>query len=140
MHHGPFRVLSVSWPVGLVSLPFGVVNFILLCFFPDSIDAYASMRAYTDFSRWGGIEFLFALNSAVLGWLSVVVAEHCTGVAGFVLLLMILPWCFSSIGGGFALASLRVGSFSDAVCDMLVYSLVSVVGVSVFRAYWGNIR
>lgn len=135
MFHKPFRFLRISWPIGLVTLPFGTVYCLLLCLFPDSIDAYANMRVYTDFSTWGGIETLFALNSAVLGWLSVVVAERRTGVVGFVLLLMVLPWCFSSIGAGFALASLCVGSFSDAVWDMLAYSLVSVVGASALRAY-----
>lgn len=135
MFHRPLKFLRISWPAGLVALPFGTVYCLLLCLFPDSIEAYAKVRVYTDFSGWGGIETLFALNSAILGWLSVVVAERRTSVAGFILLLMILPWCFASICGGFALASLWERSFSDAVWDMLACSLVSVVGASALRAY-----
>lgn len=135
----PLEFLRISWPVGLVAIPFGTVYWLLLFLLPDSIDAYVHMRAYTDFSRWGGIEILFALNSGILGWLSVVIVERRADVARFVLLLMVLPWCFSSIGSGFALASLSVGVFSDAVWNMLMYSLVSTVGASALRAYLSDI-
>lgn len=135
MDYGLLRVFRISWPVGLAALPFGAVYCLLVCLFPDSIDAYAKMHAYTDFSTWGGIEVLFMLNSAVLGWVAVVVTVRRTGVAGFVLILIALPWCLASIGSGFAVAWLCVGSISDGVWPMLAYSLGSVVCASALRTY-----
>ncbi len=132
-------LLKLSWPLGVVALPFGTVYCLLLYLFPDSIDAYVKMRTYTVFSRWGGVEVFFVLNSAVLGWVSVVVSERRTGAARFILLLIALPWCFASIGGGFALAPLCLGRLSDAMWEMMAYSLVSVVCAGALRAYLGDI-
>lgn len=132
MFQNRIAILKRSWPLGVLALPFGTVYCLLLCLFPDSIDAYVKMRWYTE----GGVENLFVLNSAVLGWVSVVVSERRTGAAGFILLLIALPCCFVAIGGGFAIAPLFLGSLSDAMKEMLAYSLVSVVGAGAFRAYW----
>lgn len=139
MLHKTYEIMKLSWPLGLVALPFGMGYCFLLCFFPDAIDAYDKMRDFTATSQWGGIEVLFALNSGVLGWVTVVVSERRLGPARFVLLLMALPWCFASIGGGFALALLYIGSLSAAMFDMLAYSLVSAVGACAVRAYLDNI-
>ena len=132
-------VLKRLWPLGLLALPFGAVCCLLLVLFPDSIEAYVQMRAYNIFSRWGGVERLFVLNSVVLGWVSVIVSERRTGAVGPVVLSFALPCCFVAIGGGFALSPLFLGSLSGAMREMLAYSLVSAVGASVLRAYLANI-
>lgn len=128
------------WPLGCAILLFGVVYCSLLCLFPDAIAAYVSMRLSTDVSTWGGIEDLFVLNSAVLGWVTVVVLDRRTGAVGFVLLLAAIPWCVASIGGGFALSALLLGGLSGPMWEMLLYSLVSVVAASALRSYLAKIQ
>lgn len=139
MFENGIALLKQSWPLGLLALPFGTVYCLLLYLFPDSIEAYVKMRAYTIFSRWGGVERLFVLDSLVLGWVSSVVSERRTGAVGPVVLLFALPCCFAAIGGGFAIASLFLGSLSDAMKEMLAYTLVSAVGASVLRSYLANV-
>ncbi len=139
MLYKTFAILKLSSPVAVVALPFGMGYCFLLCLFPDAIEAYDKMLDFTATSQWGGIEVLFSLNSGVLGWVTVVVAERRLGAARFVLLLMALPWCLASIGGGFALALLYIGSFSDPMWEMLAYSLVSAIGACAVRAYLSNI-
>ena len=139
MLHKAFEIMTLLWPVGLVALPFGMGCCFLLCLFPDAIEAYDKMRDFTATSQWGGIEVLFSLNSGVLGWVTVVVSERRLGAARFALLRMALPWCLASIGGGFALALLYIGSLSDSMWEMLAYSLVSAIGACAVRAYLGNI-
>lgn len=133
-------LLKRLWPLGLLAMPFGTIYCLLICLFPDSIEAYVKMRSYTAFSRWGGVERLFVLNSLVLGWVGAVVSQRRAGAVGPVVLLFALPCCVAAIGGGFAIASLFLGSLSDAMKEMLVYSLVSAVGASILRAYWGSIH
>jgi len=135
-----FEIMKLSWPLGLLALLFGMVYGLLLWSFPDAIEAYGTMRDYTAISQWGGIEVLFVLNSGVLGWVTVVVAERRMEAARFVLLPMAAPWCLVSIGGGFAFALLNIGSLSAAMMEMLAYSLGSAVGASILRAYWGSIH
>lgn len=140
MFQRPIERLGISWSLGFIALPFGAVYCLLLCLFPDSIEAYVKMRTDVDFSTWGGVEVLFVLNSAGLGWASVVALERRTGAAGPVVLLLALPCCLAAIAGGFALAPLFLGSLSGAMREMLTYSLVSALVASVLRVYLGNIR
>lgn len=139
MFQNGIAFLKRLWPLGLLALPFGTVYCLLLYLFPDSIEAYVKMRAYTIFSRWGGVERLFVVNSLVLGWVSVIVSQRRTGAGGPVLLLFALLCCFAAIGCGFALAPVFLGGLSGAMREMLAYSLVSAVGASVLRAYLANI-
>ena len=139
MFQNGIALLKRLWPLGLLAMPFGTVYCLLLYLFPDSIEAYVRMRTYTAFSRWGGVERLFVLNSLVLGWVGAVVSERRAGAVGPVVLLFALPCCFAAIGGGFAIASLFLVSLSGAMKEMLAYSLVSAVGASVLRSYLANI-
>ena len=112
---------------------------LLLCLLSDAIEAFDRLPTYGLFLTWGGVEDLFVLNSVVLGWASVVACERTAGTAGVVLLLFVLPLCIAAIGGGFAVALVFVPCVSDAMWQMMVYSLVSVVGASILRVYLGEI-
>ncbi len=138
MLHRPFKLLCHSWPLVVLTLPFGALYCSLLCFFPDAIEASVQMQAYT--SEWGGVEVLFMLNSAGLGWASVVVSERRIGGAGPAMLLFAWPCCLVAIASGFAAAPLFLGGLTAAMKEMLIISLVSVLAVSGIRVYWGNIR
>ena len=124
-------MLLRSWPLGLLALPFGTVYCLLLCFLSDSIEVYDELPGN---SEWGGVEVLFVLNSGVLAWVSVVVSERRTETEGFLALLFAFPWCFAAIGGGFAVALLFLGSLSDAMMEMLVFSVVSSIVIGGLRA------
>lgn len=132
-------LLKRSWPLGLLALPFGAVYCLFLCLFPDSIEAYVEMRAYTQFSTWGGVQVLFLLNSVIIGWLSAVVSERSIGTVGAVALLLAVLCCLGAIGAGFCLAWFFLGSLSDPMWEMLAYSLVSAVGASALRTYLAGI-
>lgn len=130
-------LLKMSWPVGLAAIPMGVIDLVLLCVFPESIEVYDSEATWAAHSR-GGIETLFIMNSGVFGWLCVVVTERRVGAGGFGALVFAIPWCAGSIIGGFALSIAFGGSFSDATWDMLSMSLITVAGVCAVRAWWGT--
>jgi len=139
VHYGPVRAIIGSWPVGVVALPFAAVYWFLFWFFPDSIAAHGTMQAYTNFPSWGGVEALFLLNSAVCGWLGVVVSENRTGVAGLLLVPIALPWSSEAIVLGFWLPSMFLGGFSNPMWDMLLDSLTLMFGAAALRAYVGGI-
>ena len=105
----------------------------------DAIEAFDKVSAYTNLSRWGGVEDLFVLSSGVLGWVSVAVCARTVGAAGPVLLLFALPSWMGAIGGGFAVAAALLACSCDGMWEMMTYSLVSVVGVSILRVYLSNI-
>lgn len=132
-------ILKRSWPLGFVALPFAIVYCFLLCFFADAIEASYEMRAFTITSEWGDVDVLFMIASIALGWVGVVVSERRTGAERLVPLVMAVPWCLASIGGGFVLARLFLVSLSDPMWEMLAYSLVSAVGTSALRAYLPDI-
>jgi len=124
-----------SWPLGLVALPFGLVYCSLLCFFGEAIEASTQVRGYLASYEWGGVDTLFALNSGLLGWLSIVVAGYRFGITGRCLLWIALPWCFAAIGGGFGLALLFADRLPSSVWEIVLCCLVFMIGTSVFRVY-----
>jgi len=131
--------LKRSWSVGFVALPCAIVNTVLICVLPDSIEAYAEFWRYLALDRWGGPETLFMINSGVLGWVSIVVLERKLGTVGMVVFLIALPWCLAAIAGGFALGVLFVEHVPGPIWDMVGYSVVSAVGASAVRTYFHDI-
>ena len=130
--------LKTSWVVGLTALPIGAIDFALLCTFPEAIELYDSVEAHGASYNQGGPEALFMMSSGVFGWLCVIVAERRLGARGVGAWLLSVPWCLMSILGGFALAALFVGSFSEATWEMLAGSLATVAGACAVRAWWGT--
>ena len=128
--------LKSSGLVGLAALPMGAIDFCLLWALSEAIEIYDAPFAA---SSRGGPETLFILNSCVFGWLCVIVTERRVGASGLGAFLFTLPWCLGSILGGFALAAVLVGSFSEATWEMLAMSLVTVGGVCAIRAWWGTV-
>ena len=116
----------------------GAIAFCLLWAFPEAIEVYDA--GFTSAaSRRGGPETLYMLNPCVFGCLCVLVTERRISAGGLGAFLFAIPWCVGSIIGGFALAAVFVGSFSEASWEMLVGSLVTVGGACAIRAWWGSV-
>jgi hypothetical protein len=123
------------WPLGLVALAFGLVYCLLLCVFEEAIEASEKMRDYLANYEWGGAEALFALNSGLLGWVSIVVAEYRFGISGWWLFLITLPCGFAAIGGGFVLALLLAERLPSSAWEIILLCLVFMIGTGAFRVY-----
>ena len=132
-----FEFPKQLWPVGLVTLASGLVNCLLVWLFPDAIDAYGKMGDLL--SGEGSIEVLFSLNSGVLGWVSIVVLQHRTGITGSVLLVFALPCWLVAISAGFALAAVVVNPLPNAVWDMITYSAISAGCAGALRVYFADV-
>jgi len=130
---------KLAWPVAFVALPCALMICLLVWLFPDAIEAYGEFRTYLNYARWRGPGLLFMLNSAVLGWVSIVVLERKSQTVGIVVFLATLPWCLASIAGGFALSVYLVDHVPGSIGEMVAYSVVSAVGASAFRTHLQNV-
>lgn len=139
MLHRLFQVVTRSWPAGVIALPFGAVCFLLLTRMPDSIEAYDAMRDVTGNSQYGGIEVLFMVNAAALGWINGAILQRRLGQMGLVLLLTSSFWCLVSIGGGFAFAYQSLGNLTGPMWEMFAFSLGSAGVATVVQSYWGDL-
>ena len=127
--------MRLSWPIGVVTLPFGLVYCFLLCFLGDAIAASEKMAAQLSGYEWGGVDALFAMNSGLLGWAGVVVAAKRFGISGPSLFLIALPWSLGALGGGFAVALLVMGSLPHSIWQILGICVVFMISTAVFRTY-----
>ena len=140
MFQNGFALLKLSFSLAVVALPFGIVYCLLICLFPDAIEAFGAMRHYVSFSRWGGIENLFVLNSLLMGWVTIIVLERTVGSTGHILFAIALPCWVAAIGGGFASGAFFAERVPDTMWELLVYSLVSVVCAGALSIVWADMR
>jgi len=133
-----FILLKLSWPLVLVGVPFGIIYCLLFRLFPNAIELSDEFRSELFFSAGGGPNTLFGLNSLVLGWVSIVVLEHRSGIVGPFLLVIGFPYWGIAIGGGFALGVFYLGRIPNSTGELIAFCLVCVIlsaGVRSFISY-----
>lgn len=128
-------LLAASWPTVLIAVPFAGVYCALVCFFADAIEAYGALRSLSSRVGWGGPEVLFAMNSAILGWVSIAFVGRRFGTGGLGVFMIALPWCLCTIAAGCCVGIVLLGRVPSPICEMGAYSVASVVGVSAARAW-----
>ena len=132
-------ILKLYWPMILLAVPFALVYAVLLDFFTEAIEIEDSLTI-TDSLWWkDGPHTLFITNSAVLGWVSVVVVRTWVAIGGPLLFLISLPCCLLAIDSGFAFGLFLTGSQSDAIRTAHIASAIVTCIAVAARTYYDNL-
>ncbi len=126
------QIVRQLWPLAIIVIAFGFGYVLLIHYLSNALDAAVLVSS----SEWGGPETLFALTSAVLGWVTIVVLERQISSTSATMLAIGLGCWIVTIGCGFTVAWLIMKQMTDEVWGLSVVCLGSAVLAGVFRIFF----
>lgn len=129
------ELLKLSWPVFLISIPFGLLHCFLICYFRESLDAADNLQIYFA-DAWGGADVLLVINSGLLGWASIGLLERKLGLNGFILFPFALLIWILAIGGGSAASIFMMEHTPNAFPYFVTMCFASSIVTGVFVIYY----